>query len=312
MKWKELEKKDKVKLIIKIVAWALAAALVALALFASEDSVFGHIFSDSGSSLEAIGNWINIQVPIIIRAVVYIIIIFLISKLLRYIVSKLILTSKRGKTTAKLIDSFIRYFTAIIIIIAILIVFGVDPVALFASIGILGLIIGLGAQSLISDIISGLFIVFEGEFEVGDYIVIDGFRGKVESVGIRTTQFVDYGGNIKVINNSEIKTVVNLSYSDSLLTVEVKIKHHHFKKAEEVIHANIDKIRAALPQFSYGPNYVGVNAFADEGIELKFAGKVTEDIRFQSERDLRRQIKLLFDEHNIDIALPKFYVENVE
>lgn len=312
MKWKELTKKQKAHFILKVVLWVVAAALVALALFANENSIFGHVFGDSGSSLQTIGNWINDQVPVILRAVVYIIIIVVVSKLLRLVVSKLMLTTKKGITAAKLIDSFIKYFATLVTVIVILIVFGVDPLALFASIGILGLIIGLGAQSLISDILSGLFIVFESEFQVGDYIVIDGFRGKVESIGIRTTQFVDYGGNIKIINNSEIKTVVNLSYSDSLLAIDVKIKHHHFQKAEEVINANIDKIREALPNFTYGPNYVGVSDFADEGIQLKFAGKVSEEIRFQSERDLRRQIKLLFDAHNIDIALPKIYVENVE
>ncbi|MFA5449002.1 MAG: mechanosensitive ion channel family protein [Clostridia bacterium] len=315
MKWNEKTQKAKVLFIIKAFVWLLAATLVALAIFSKElfnaDSAFAHIFNGDESGFHLIGTWIDNQVPIMLKSIVYIVIILAVSKLLRFIIAKLLLTSKKGRTATKLIDSFIRYFTAIVTCLIVLLIFGVNPLALFASVGVLGLVIGLGAQSLINDILSGIFIVFESAYEVGDYIVIDGFRGKVESIGIRTTQFVDYGGNIKIINNSEIKTVVNLSYADSLLTVEVTIKQHEFQRAEAVINANIQKIRESLPQFSYGPNYIGVSDFTNQGIQLKFAGKVNEEIRFQAERDLRREIKLLFDQHNIDIALPKFYVEEV-
>lgn len=163
---------------------------------------------------------------------------------------------------------------------------------------------------MISDFISGLFIVFEGAYEVGDWIVIEGFRGKVLSIVIRTTQFVDYAGNNKIINNSEIKTVINLSHENSLFTVEVKVSHDDFKHAEEVIKANIEEIAKEL-DFPYGLFYVGVNDFTNEGIEFKFAARVEESIRFQSTRELRRALKVLFDENDITIALPKFFIEEV-
>ena len=310
---KDRHEKNKIT-IVRVLGWIVGAIVVFIAFFGdvlfNETSVFSHILSESETGIEAAFNFIMDQVPRLIRAAVYVVLITIIFKFVRKIVEKLVLKSKRGKTTSKLIDSFIRYLSAIVIIVVILLVFGVDPVALFASIGVLGLIIGLGAQSLISDIISGLFIVFEGEYDVGDYIIIDGFRGKVESIGIRTTQFVDSGGNIKIINNSEIKSVVNLSYDDSLLTVDVIIKQHAFQKAEKVIKDNINNIRKNLPQFSDGPKYVGISDFTKEGVQLKFIGKVREDERFQSERDLRREIKLLFDAHDIDFALPKIYIED--
>lgn len=310
---KDRHEKNKIT-IVRVLGWIVGAIVVFIAFFGdvlfNETSVFSHILSESETGIEAAFNFIMDQVPRLIRAAVYVVLITIIFKFVRKIVEKLVLKSKRGKTTSKLIDSFIRYLSAIVIIVVILLVFGVDPVALFASIGVLGLIIGLGAQSLISDIISGLFIVFEGEYDVGDYIIIDGFRGKVESIGIRTTQFVDSGGNIKIINNSEIKSVVNLSYDDSLLTVDVIIKQHAFQKAEKVIKDNINNICKNLPQFSDGPKYVGISDFTKEGVQLKFVGKVSEDERFQSERDLRREIKLLFDAHDIDFALPKIYIED--
>ena len=82
--------------------------------------------------------------------------------------------------------------------------------------GVLALIIGLGSQSLVADILAGIFIVFEGEFQVGDIVIIDGWRGEVKEIGIRTTKLVDVGGNIKIVNNSEIKTIINQTQELSL------------------------------------------------------------------------------------------------
>lgn len=315
MNWNNKTKSEKVRFIVKVAIWVLLALLVVFAIFGKSwfgaNSVFGQVFTGEGG-FKMIGDWIDKQAPVILKAIVYITIAVAISYLVRFLLSKLLLVTKRGQTAAKMIDSFIKYFTALIVIIMVLLVFGVDPLALFASLGILGLVIGLAAQSLISDIISGLFIVFEGAYEVGDWIVIEGFRGKVLAIGIRTTQLVDYGGNNKIINNSQIKTVINLSHEDSLFSVEVKVKHADFAKAEKVIKANLDKIAQQFPHLSYGPNYAGVNDFTNEGVELKFTGKVEESIRFSTTRELRRAIKVLFDENNISIATPKFFIEEVK
>src|SRR5690625_865874 len=200
----KLNKIEKVTFIFKTIIILLSIGLVLLTIFAKEGSVF-HIFDSDKSGFSMIGEFLNKQAPYILKSIVIIIITLMISYIFRYIVSKMLKLGKKGQTAAKLIDSFIKYFTAILIILLVLSAFGVPTITLLASVGILGLVIGLSAQSLISDIISGLFIVFEGAYEVGDYIVIEGFRGVVESIGIRTTNFIDYAGNIKIINNSEIK-----------------------------------------------------------------------------------------------------------
>ena len=106
--------------------------------------------------------------------------------------------------------------------------------------------------------------------------------------------------------------MINLSHDVSLFYVDVKIKHEDFKRAEEAINASLESWAEAMPHFLYGPKYVGVSDFTDNGIQLKVVGKCSEDVRFQSERDLRRAIKVLFDEHKIDIALPKVFIEDVK
>lgn len=308
-KWSELSSKQKSNLVFRIVLWIVAILLIIFTLFAvqifGEGSVFGKVFDDDRGGFAMLGDWINNQIPVILKSIIYMIIAIIISKILRVLISKLLLLGKRGITAANMIESFIKYFTAIAIILMVLLIFGVDPVALFASVGILGLVIGLGAQSLISDIISGLFIVFEGEYQVGDYIVIDGFRGKVEAIGIRTTKFVDYGGNIKSINNSEIKTVVNLSSAPSMAVSEIPIKSEDFQKAEALIASHMDKLRKSLPRYTEGIKYVGPSAFTKEGMILKFCGFVDETYRFQAERDLNRELRNLFDQNNILHPYPK-------
>jgi small conductance mechanosensitive channel len=184
----------------------------------------------------------------------------------------------------------------------------VDPVALFASVGVLSLIVGLGAQSLISDIISGLFIVFEDEYEVGDIVVIDGFRGKVESIGIRTTQIVDAGGNKKVINNSEIVSIVNLSYDNSLISVEVAIPYDSLKQFETVFKENAEALKQQLPALVEGPKYVGPIDFGNDGLSVKIIAKVPEEGRFQAERDMRRAIFLLMETNNIDMPYETYNI----
>ena len=158
------------------------------------------------------------------------------------------------QTALRLIVSFTRYAIFIIAMLWILTVWGVDTQTLLVSAGILGLIIGLGAQSLIADIIAGLFIVFDGEYKVGDIIVVDGWRGNVMEIGIRTTKFIDEGGNIKYINNSTIKAVVNQSQELSVIRCELSIFYDEDLEGVELrIKEYLPRIKDKIPFIVEGP-----------------------------------------------------------
>lgn len=307
--WSKRNAKQKAKMILKTILWVGAILLLAFSLFGAElfgeDSAFATVFHGDDSGFTLIGQWINQQIPVLLRSIVYIILAIFISNLLSFILTRLLMASKRGMTAIKLLQSFIKYLTAIIILIMVLLVFGVNPTALFASVGILGLVIGLSSQSLISDIINGLFIVFENEFQVNDYIIIDGFRGKVASIGIRTTQLVDGGGNIKVVNNSEIKTIVNLSASPSVAVVDIGVSHAEFVKANSIFKEHITEIQEHLPNFIEAPRYVGPVDFTDSGINVRFIGKVDESYRFQAERDLRTELITFMEIYKLEIPYPR-------
>lgn len=246
-----------------------------------------------------------------IKAIVYVVLVVFISKILRYILLKSLSFSKKGKTAGHMLDNLLRYVSGFLMIIIVLIVFGVDTTALFASIGILGLLIGLGAQSLISDVLSGLFIVFEGDYQIGDVIVIDGFRGSVEAIGIRTTKIKDLSGNIKIVSNSHIQSLVNMTFDLSIAVVDVEITYDEsIPRVENIIREALPHIQKHIPSVVEGPFYRGVSSFNASGVALKFIARTHENDRFQAERDLRRELKLLFDQHHIDIPFQTITISN--
>ena len=147
---------------------------------------------------------------------------------LLYTVIKFILLSigkkgDRARTVTELLISTVRYLAVIAALVWGLSILGVNTTAVLAGIGIIGLIIGFGAQSLIEDIITGAFIIFEGQYHIGDIIVLDDFRGVVRSVGVRTTTIEDTGGNLKVVNNSDIRNFQNRSRKLSLAVCDVDV-----------------------------------------------------------------------------------------
>jgi len=221
---------------------------------------------------------------------------------LRYIAKPL----KKGKAIVDIVCSLVKYVAVIVLAFFVLKAFGVDTSAILAGIGILGLVVGLGAQPLIADILAGLFIVFEGVFDVGDIIVYGGFRGTVKEIGIRTTQIVDTGGNVKIVNNSSLKEVINMTNQLSLAVCDIGIEYgESLERVESILKAHLDEVKAAIPDIKEGPFYKGVAALADSSVVIRFAANCEEGARYQVERDMNRQFKLLFDKNNINIPFPQ-------
>ena len=254
---------------------------------------------DVKSSFEGLKN----QLPIIIQSVIYIFLVLAISKLLRTIFKIQINKSDRAKTVVTLFDGLVKYGSAIFIIILVLKACGVDTGALIASVGILTLIVGLGAQTLIADIIAGVFIIFENEFNTGETISIDGFRGKVTEIGIRTTKLLDSAGNIKIINHSNIVNVVNLSRELSLAVVDCDFPYDvPIEHIENLFEKKFPIIAEKIPAIVEGPYYKGVCQYKDSNVTIKIVALCHEDDRFQVQRDLMREYRAILTEEGIDIS----------
>ena len=253
------------------------------------------------------------QLPEIIQCVIYIFLILAVSKILRKIFRYQINKSDRAKTVVTLFDGLVKYGCAIAVIIFILKACGVDTTALIASVGVLTLIIGLGAQTLIADIIAGVFIIFENEFNSGETISIDGFRGKVVEIGIRTTKLLDAAGNIKIINHSNIVNVVNLSRELSLAVVDCDFPYDvPIEHIENLFEKKFDMIKEKIPAIVDGPYYKGVTMYKDSNVTVKIVAKCHEDDRFQVQRDLMREYRAILTEEGIDISYPQVVINQAE
>ena len=210
--------------------------------------------------------------------------------------------TRKAKTISSLVRSLIKYIAIIVAICAVLILWGVDVIGIIAGVGVLTLIIGLGCQSLIQDVVSGIFIVFDDYFAVGDTVIIDGFRGTIVEVGLKTTKLQDFGGNIKSITNSSINTVVNMSRLRSVVSVTLSVSYNEdVERVEALIINEIEELKTKIPNIIDGPWYKGIDNITASSIDFLVLCFVEEDNRFQVTRDLKREFYLLFKKNNVQI-----------
>lgn len=250
---------------------------------------------------------------IAINSLINIVLILSIAKVLRSLFRLRFKKSDRTKTVVSLLDGFVKYGAAIAVIIYFLKACGVNTQALIASIGILALIIGLGAQSLIADIIAGMFIIFENEFNTGEIISIDGFRGEDIEIGIRTTKLLDAAGNIKIMNHSDIKNIVNLSREPSLAVVDVDFPYDvPIEYIEKLFDDKFAGLKDKIPGIITGPFYKGVTEYKDSNVTVKIVATCLEEDRFQVQRDLLREYRAIITAEGIDISYPHVVIGQEE
>ncbi len=217
--------------------------------------------------------------------------------------------SARGETICRLIRSFIKYATIIGMVYYCLLLIGIDGTTLLASAGILSIAISLGARELVTDIISGLFIIFEGDFRVGDIIMVGDWRGTVLEIGIRTTKVEDAGQNVKIIRNSEVSDVINMTKNLSFLSCNFSIEYgESLEHVESILAKELPLIPERLPAIAVGPFYRGVTALSDSSVDIRISMQCKEADRLQLERDFNREMKLIFDKHHINIPFPQIVV----
>lgn len=216
----------------------------------------------------------------------------------------------RARTVCSLTRSILSYAAVLLSVYFGLRALGVDVTASLASVGVVTLIIGFGAQSLIEDVLTGIFLIAEGRYNVGDILVLDDFRGKVVDISVRTTTIEDAGGNHKIINNSEIRNFQNRSQKTSLAVSTVSVGYDADLRAVEAVIA--DALPAMFEEnravFLDVPQYIGVEELGESGVVLKFIVSATEENVFAARRALNRSLKLLFDEKGIDIPYPQLTV----
>ena len=303
---------NKNNLVGKVITWSVFALLVAgvVVAFCFNEAIFGteSIFNQLVSENQVVQYLYGTAIPASIRTIEIVIIAIALNLLLK-LIAKLTFHSNKAVTIAKLLLNLLKWAIAIAAFFFILAAWGANATMMIASAGVLTLIIGLGSQALVADILAGVFIVFEGDFQVGDIVIVDGWRGEVISIGIRTTKLVDAGGNIKIVNNSDIRSIINQTKDLSVAKCYVGVSYgDRLERIEKVIADNLDKIKEKIPAIIDGPYYKGVSELADSAVVLLFMAKCNENDIYQVERDLNREIKIIFDDNNINIPFPQVTV----
>lgn len=212
-----------------------------------------------------------------------------------------------------LIHSVVKVMAVIIAVVWILYVAGVNIMGIFASPGIATLIIGFSAQSLIEDTITGIFIILEGQYNIGDVIVVDDFRGTAVNINMRTTTIRDLSNNLKIINNSNIRNIQNRSREMSVVVCDVGTSYGaDVRDLEKIIVPALQDIYDRnIDVFAAVPVYAGVQEFASSSVVLRIAVDVKEENYFAARRRLNREIKILFDENHIEIPFDQLDVHTI-
>lgn len=211
--------------------------------------------------------------------------------------------SQRGRTVFTLANSALRYILGLVGLLWALAIVGIDVQALLAGAGIAALIIGFGAESLIADVITGIFMLFEHQYEVGDIIVVGDFRGTVTQIGIRTTSITDTGGNVQIINNSDIRNLINRSNDNSFAVCDIAIPYQgYLHKAEKVLEQTLPTLCTQYPEiFEKQPSYLGVQSMdiANDAVLLRISAEVAEKNIYSGQRALNRTLLLAFEDAGI-------------
>lgn len=289
------------KLLNVVIAALILAAIV---LVSDKTELFE---TSSGANLD-----FNLNLTTIINVLFVVAIMMLISNIIVAVLE--LFRNKKGRTgtLATVFISLVKYAAVLVTVCWVLKIIGVNVSTIFASVGILALILGFGAESLVADIVTGVFILFENQYNVGDIIEVDGFRGRVKEIGIRTISIEDAGSNIKIINNSDLKNIVNRSNQQSVAVCDVGIAYDlDLEELEKKIAPMLTDIKNRHSDVFIGRvEYAGVEALADSSVVLRFIADVKEENFFAGRRLLNKEIKIAFDKAGITIPYPQVDVHN--
>lgn len=248
---------------------------------------------------------------IIVGIIAYFIICFFINHISKVNIGKLkgkkatntyiVAIDKRKMTIVSLIKNVVKYTIAVIIIIAILSLYGVDTTSIIASIGIVGVVLGLACQDIAKDFLSGVFLIFDNAYAVGDYVEINGFKGEVISLGLKTTKIKAYTGEVKIISNSAFTEVTNYNLKQSKLLIDIPLSYDcDIEKVEKVLNDLVPEIKA-LPDVRKEVELLGIERFESSNIIYRIAIDCSPMSQYGVNRAVLRLIKLTFDKNKITI-----------
>lgn len=269
-------------------------------------------------SKEALWSYAGIAVKIII----VVILVLLIRQIACHLIDKLFrnrltmtlskndavaLEEKRLHTLSKLFKSIVSYVLYFIGIITCLDMIGFSVTTIIAGAGVVSLAVAFGAQSIVQDLMSGIFIVLEDQYAVGEYVQIDTVQGQVKEIGMKTTKVQTVDGHLMIIANGSIGKVINYSRAAQRGFVDVGIAYEeNLEYAIAVMQQACDRVAQQYQEdLEEQPNVVGAIALADSSVTVRATFTAWNWKQLPIERELRKEIKAALEAANVEISYPK-------
>lgn len=289
-----MENRKKPKMLGLIVCLVILAVTVPLGIFTK---VFS--FQDLKS--------ITIDVSVILKVIIMAAAVIAAESLTVVILGLPKPKSHRIRSVLSIISSLLKYVAGIVILCWGMAMIGVNVSTIVASVGIVALIVGFSAESLIADVVTGAFMLFENQYNVGDIVEVDGFRGTVTNIGIRTTSITDAGDNVKIVNNSAMRNILNRSDKPSRSVCDIGIPYGtDIEKLEEQIPGLMQSIyEKRSDTMKKPPEYLGIQALADSAVILRFVVEVSEKDIYSCARIMNRELLLGFRKLGIECPFPQ-------
>lgn len=216
---------------------------------------------------------------------------------------------KRERTIIHIINGGIKLLVWPMALILVIAQLGVEIGPLIAGAGIAGVALGFGAQSLVKDVISGLFIIVENQYGVGDVVDLDGTAGVVEDINLRKTTLRDLDGVVHHVPNGTIERASNMSSEFAGINLNVGVDYStNLEKVIEVVN-EVGKELAGDDQWASDiletPAFLRVDNFGDSSIDIKITGRTKPLRQWDVTGELRKRLKVAFDKHGIEIPFPQ-------
>ncbi len=235
----------------------------------------------------------------IVRPVIYIGLAYILYKIITFFLKKALHTKylknknkKRVNTTLSLINNCLKYIIIFLTILLILNSFGINVSSILAGLGIVAAVLTLAFQDLAKDFIAGISIVMEDQFEIGDNVMINGFRGDVIAMGLKTTRIKDYKGAVQIISNHMITEVTNYSLNPSLAEVTISVdSDNDLDKVEKIIRRTMETIDKTYDFLKGNTELWGVEMVDQNSVTYKVAVKTKSGKDFEIQRKMRKDLQ---------------------
>ena len=222
---------------------------------------------------------------------------------------------KRSRTLISLVQNVVSYIVWFIVITTILSKFGISVEGIIASAGVVGLAVGFGAQTIVKDIITGFFIIFENQFDVGDYVKINSggttvAEGTVKSIGLRSTRINTITGELTILPNGSMGEITNFSITNGFSIVEIPVSvEENLDKVEKRLNKLFTAMRSKYYLFITDPVVEGIDSLDETKVTFRISAETIPGEGASGSRILRKEIQRVFVQEGIKLPQP-IYIKN--